>query len=554
MDIEIKPQSHLINIIKSTSDHHPNFTVFLGAGASVSSGVKLASEMINEWRSKHHSMYKKDVDLNKHFSNFSWHKRPEEYSTLFELLYDQPSQRREYIESCISNSFPSWGYIYLVNLIRKEVFNTLFTTNFDDLLNEACYQFSSNVRPIVCAHDSSIKSIRITSNRPKLIKLHGDFLFDDIKNTLRELETLEKNIQDKFKQYASEFGFIVLGYAGNDRSIMDTFNTLLKFDNYFPNGIYWCIRKGSTPSQNVQNLTRFPKFKLVEIDGFDEFFAELNSELNLPLQEEMINPYGALASKLNKLTQDISLPEKNIHPVIENDIYKLGSQIQKMENVESKQSFETDTIDKSLTQDNLLIPYGLLSNIRTREGRFDIAFDYRLKEIETDPSCYAFIEGLDLMYKANRLNSSKEELLQLIRTSPEFKQTPHYLNDVALVFIKNKEFELALEFLNLGKKWSAGNPNKGWSDEIYWLNVLQIKKHQKKELTQSEKSRLKNLASSTNNLYKIGANILLENFEIAEKQLKIELNKNNIQHMNDWPIMDFIRDKINDPSLKRIIN
>jgi hypothetical protein len=54
------------------------------------------------------------------------------------------------------------------------------------------HQFS-DLRPIVCAHDSAISSITITSKRPKIIKLHGDYLFDDIKSTVRETESLEEN-------------------------------------------------------------------------------------------------------------------------------------------------------------------------------------------------------------------------------------------------------------------------------------------------------------------------------------------------------------------------
>lgn len=551
MELNIKPQSHLINIIKSTSDHHPNFTVFLGAGASVSSGVKLAHEMINEWRGKHFEMYGKgEDDVEKHCLRYTWYKRPEEYSVLFETLYDQPSQRREFIESCINKSFPSWGYIYLVNLISKGVFNTLFTTNFDDLLNEACYQFSSNVRPIVCAHDSSIKSIRITSNRPKLIKLHGDFLFDDIKNTLRELESLEKNTQDKFKQYASEFGFIVLGYSGCDRSIMDTFNTLLKFDDYFPNGIYWCIRKGATPSQRVIDLTRFPKFKLIEIDGFDEFFAELNNALGLSLQEEMINPYGALAKKLNNLTQAINLPKENIHPVIERDISKLGTQIQKLDQVEKEKAVEIET---GLVTDNLPIPYGLLSDINTREKNYNLALNYRLKEIENDPSTNAFTQAVDLMYMAERPDC-KERLVNLIKISSSFKKEPDSLNDIALIFIKNKDYELAREFLDLSRKWALQSSYEDWSEEIYMINVLQIKKHKKEQFEQKEIDYLKRISENEENFIKMGANILLDNFDLAEQQLIVESKKQSIRHINDWPIMDFIKPFIKDDNLKKIIH
>lgn len=267
--MDTKPQQHLINILLSTKDHHPNFTLFLGAGASVTSGIKGGSQLIKEWRSVFSSMYGE-----KHLKAQPWFDKNNEYSELFERLYDQPTQRREFIENCIVQGVPSWGYVYLVNLLKLKHFNTIFTTNFDDLINEACYTFSTNLRPVVCAHDSSIKSIRLTSNRPKIIKVHGDFLFDNIKNTIRELESLEDNMRSKFRQYASEFGMIVIGYAGNDRSIMDTLNTLLHSDSSFPHGIYWCVRKDAVLSEELTNLARFPRFHLIEISSFDDFMAE----------------------------------------------------------------------------------------------------------------------------------------------------------------------------------------------------------------------------------------------------------------------------------------
>lgn len=132
--------------------------------------------MVKRWRKAYASMHGED-ELSKQ-PRFD---KENEYSELFEALYDQPTQRREFIESCITGANPSWGYVYLTNLLDKGHFNTIFTTNFDDLVNEACFTFSNNLRPIVCAHDSSIASVRLTTTRPKIIKLHGDFLFDNIK-------------------------------------------------------------------------------------------------------------------------------------------------------------------------------------------------------------------------------------------------------------------------------------------------------------------------------------------------------------------------------------
>ena len=184
------------------------------------------------------------------------------------------------------------GYAYLVKLIENGFFNTVFTTNFDDLINEAFYRFSKN-RPIVCAHDSSISGVTVTSTRPKIIKLHGDYLFENIKATLRETESLETNMKMKFQEFAKDFGLIVIGYSGQDRSIMDILNYLLQKEDYFKNGIFWCIRKGDTCiSSELKKLLWRDRVYYVEIDGFDEFLAELNHQLNkgaLPVDDTFLS-------------------------------------------------------------------------------------------------------------------------------------------------------------------------------------------------------------------------------------------------------------------------
>jgi hypothetical protein len=250
---------------------------------------------------------------------------------------------------------------------------------------------------MVCAHDSSIRSIRITSQRPKIIKIHGDFLYDNIKNTLNELESLEQNTSEKFKQYAAEFGFIFIGYSGKDRSIMDTLNNLLKFDHFFPHGIYWCVRDPEKVSDAVKNLCRFNKVHLIQIDGFDEIFADMHEALQLKLQPEMSDPYSALAGRLNDLLENIKLPTENPHKVIERDIKKLGHQVAKM----TKPIDDEVVLDLGDSAIRLPIPFGLLSRVSQQEGKSDIALEYSLRELKNRPSTKIILEAFSILSSLN---------------------------------------------------------------------------------------------------------------------------------------------------------
>ncbi|MDZ5515213.1 SIR2 family protein [Vibrio fluvialis] len=311
-----------------TSNTSPNYNLLLGAGASFTSGIRTGQHLVDEWRKDEYQMLSGEndytADIAKKYlitEQGSWYTESNEYSSLFERKFDLASQRRRFVEKEVESAKPSIGYAYLVSLmnVSNRYFDTIYTTNFDDLINEAFYQFSQT-RPLVCAHDSSVNSLSISSTRPKIIKLHGDYLFDDIKSTLRETESLEANIRNKFIEFSKEFGLVVMGYSGNDRSIMDVLNHLLKSEDYLKNGVYWCIRKGSQVSSELRKLLWKERVYFVQVDGFDEAMAELHHALNGSLsikdnladskQEQIIKSIQgdtfSLATKSEYIRSDIS--------------------------------------------------------------------------------------------------------------------------------------------------------------------------------------------------------------------------------------------------------
>ena len=535
-----KPDSHIINILKDTRDHHPNFTLFLGAGASVQSNVKHANKMISVWRNKYYEIYGKKQEKAEFLRKQFWYNDSSEYSNLFELLYDQPSQRREYIESCLKDANPSWGYIYLVNLIRKNVFNTVFTTNFDDLLNEACYLFSSDVRPIVSAHDSSIRSMRITSKRPKIIKLHGDFLFDNIKNTILELESLEENMRDKFRQFASEFGMITVGYSGNDRSVMDTLNTLLRSENNFPHGVYWCVIDESNISQNVLNLTRYPKFHIVKISGFDEFFAEMHEELKLDLQPEMSDPFSVLTSRLNKLIEDVNIPKPNkTHPIIKNHIAKLGQKVSKMFSDISHS--DTDEETTAVTQSPA--PFRLLAQVEYREGNHEKARSLTLRQLAQIPDILTIDLAFDILETDWNQSFYKEIFSVLSANKNIIAEDPDSSLSWTVNLIQAKKYNFANEIADLGFKCSEINSESTFSFNYYSINKAQIKRHQKQKLDEQEVTFLKNLTkNSGDTIGKIAAYIVLDEFDSAYEHLS-KLDIDEIRIFMEWPISKLLPGK-----------
>lgn len=278
-----KLPSDLATFLKTkSSQDQPSYTMLLGAGASRSSGIRTASELVEVWRKEIYlglnlesSEYDSELAKSWLSENYSdWYDAESEYSCLFEKIFDLAPQRRVFVEEEVENGKPSIGYAYFSSLIDHQFVNTVFTTNFDDLINEALFRFSK-VRPISCAHDSSISAIRISSKRPKIIKLHGDYLYDDLKCTQSETESLQVNMRMKLEQFLREFGLIVIGYSGNDKSVMSVLSDLIQKEEYLRYGVYWVFREEDEISQHTLELLKQDKAYYVLESGFDDFMAKI---------------------------------------------------------------------------------------------------------------------------------------------------------------------------------------------------------------------------------------------------------------------------------------
>ncbi len=424
-----RDKNHLMNLIKMRSSGISNFAILVGAGASASSGVKLSSQMIDEWRRQLFQQSKTKKTYDEWLKEQDWFRDEYEYSILFEKIYDERPQRRNYIEECVKAAKPSWGYIYLSNIISRNYLNVVFTSNFDDLLNEAAFIYA-DLRPIVCAHDSAVADIRLTSARPKIIKLHGDFLYDSIKNTLHETERLEHNMREKFKQFAREYGLIVIGYGGNDKSIMDILDSMLGSGDFFPHGVYWCLRKDNINkiSKKVKRLLQRDKVYWTEIDGFDEFMAELHKYLGLYLPDTVSDPYKATTRKLNRFIA----PEKKIkNEVIREHISELRDHVKK---------FEKSLKGKASKEDlDELMPYQFIANNLIADGHYKNALEYYKKALDQSPNN---IELMDCIFFTNiflfRIDDALKYSDYIIR---KFKDDylGYYAKAYALSYIKKPD-------------------------------------------------------------------------------------------------------------------
>jgi NAD-dependent SIR2 family protein deacetylase len=288
------------------------YTLFLGAGASVSSGIPAVNRMVREWkiqlfrdgggerRGMTNQQFSEALSAWEKTEYDVWRQRytdsdETEYAALFSHFYQHPKERQMYIEKVVQKGRPTFGYLYLAGLIQARRFNRVLTTNFDDLLHDALTQYYQT-KPIVCAFDSAVAGIRIASRRPKIIKLHGDFLYDNIKNVRHELKALDTNMEEKLYEMCKDSGLIVVGYAGRDESVMAPIRDMLRKPNYLNLGLHWCLHAdGSGHLEPPEHLERLvsnhrDRVHLYQITSFDRLMESLFVRCDCRLPPVLIEP------------------------------------------------------------------------------------------------------------------------------------------------------------------------------------------------------------------------------------------------------------------------
>lgn len=250
------------------------------------------------------------------------------YGFWFNQFSESPRDRQQFIEYLIDKSEPRGAYLLLTHLIASEanLFSNIFTTNFDDLINDSLIRYSTK-KPRVYAHNEIAKYINIYSSRPNIIKLHGDFLFENIKNTTDETKSLWENMEVKLSEALNTLDIVIVGYSGGDISIMQALTDLKRKHNFC---VFWCNRNYDKLSWRAKAfLEEFDNSYFVEIDSFEYLVYKLYSSV-----QDSISPIDIVeASKIKQEEFDKYLAQYS------DELIK-GSELNESEKESIKESFE----------------------------------------------------------------------------------------------------------------------------------------------------------------------------------------------------------------------
>jgi len=267
---------------------------FLGAGASISSGVPSAESCVWEW--KRDIFLTNNPGMEDQFSEISlpsvkqriqcWLDAqgrypelgsPAEYSLYIEHCYPISEDRRTYFQEKVGLARPHIGYKLLCLLAESGIVPSVWTTNFDGLVARAASDF--NLAPVEVGIDCQERLPRQPRKGELLcVALHGDYRYDSLKNMPSETQQQEAKLRNALVDQMQDTSLIVCGYSGRDRSVMQALTDVYSKDG--TGVLYWC-GYGDQISPSARALIEAARTQgraayFVPAQGFDDLMIRLS--------------------------------------------------------------------------------------------------------------------------------------------------------------------------------------------------------------------------------------------------------------------------------------
>lgn len=435
-----------IQEIKDVSDgHHPRkFCFILGAGASISSGIKSGQELVDIWddklRIRNKSSYLKwrseygITDENK----YSF------YSQYYEHYYKRyPKDGYNFLEKLMENAIPSAGYVILSYLLSQTKNNVVITTNFDHLTEDAINYYTQTM-PMVIGHESLSHYISKPINRPTVIKIHRDLLFDPA-NTVNEVDKLHDNWKKALNTILSEYHPIFIGYAGNDNSLMDFL--IEQGEAFADNRLccpYWMLYGDEKPVGKVHDFLEKSNGYFIHHNGFDEVMFLIGRVLKIKMQskEDFLkkaeNRFKILSDSIDNFTN--KLMKDNSSSAADNSTVS--------EEIKEAVQYVTSQTDLQNMYKEVVLSY--------REGNYDDAVSTckNLINLAPDNSRYHNTLGI-ILYKMKRYAEAITEKQKAVELEPN---NAEYRNSLGITLHALKRYDEALIEMQKAVELEPDNP------------------------------------------------------------------------------------------------
>ena len=290
------------------------FALLLGSGISANSGVPTGWDVSLELVRRLAALRGEDVEDDP----IAWYRGhadgEPDYSGLLTELAPSQGDRRNLLEPHFEPTeeeraeglkLPTKAHKAIAGLIAGGFVKVIVTTNFDRLLEAALVE--AGVQPSVVSSPAHAEgALPIVHSRCTVIKVHGDYLTPDLKNTVDELAGYDSKIDRLLDEVFDQYGLVVCGWSG----VWDTaLRTAILRSPGRRFATYWLHR--GVPAPEAQELLNHRDAIAVPIQDADTVFESLADKVD------------ALVDAIDQKPQDTALAVAQLKRYLPDPVHRI---------------------------------------------------------------------------------------------------------------------------------------------------------------------------------------------------------------------------------------
>lgn len=268
------------------------FSVYSNKGAYallLGSGISRSAHIPSGWEVEEKLIQKLGASQGVTESE-DWHKwykehyqQPASYSSLLGDIVKTPTERVQLMkpffeptdeEKKLGWKKPTKAHVAIAKLAKEGYIRVILTTNFDRLLEKAFDL--EGINPQVISHEGAISQTTplVHSKIPTIIKINGDYIDCQFRNTTEELDEYPEQLKLYLHRIFEDYGLVTCGWSGEwDKGLIGIINSTTR-SRY--NSFFAYIGEANN---SIKSLSQNRQGEVMSIENADNLFSELYEQI-----------------------------------------------------------------------------------------------------------------------------------------------------------------------------------------------------------------------------------------------------------------------------------
>lgn len=278
MPLNINP---IIPLSYNLADGKKKYVLFCGAGVSKDAGIPTGWDILLETL---RLIRAQEEGESKEYTNEeieSYYKEKYKdvtYSEIIGSLFPSIEEQRAFLKKQFEGKAPGKAHKLIAQLVKEGLVRFVVTTNFDSMIEQVLDEVGLRGKYTVISDKEQVLNSKPWNHVEtcRVYKIHGTIEQGRIRNSEKDLEQLDEEIGNDFLDIIEKHGVIVLGYAGNDKAVMDYFNKR-RFKGYT---LYW-TNHSNPVNERVKQLLENQDGIPIQIKSASEFLDEVLNRVKI---------------------------------------------------------------------------------------------------------------------------------------------------------------------------------------------------------------------------------------------------------------------------------